>query len=158
MDAAFGEALARDGGDDAAPGLVASRNRGKDLLTMNDANRGRPSGQARVRLLELWERTSSRSGRRYLSGFLGGLSVVAFAETRAHPKRPDEELTVWTVYASESERPPRQGPARGDEARAPGRRLHRREGAKARQQQAAAEAAPAQHSGEPEDLDDAMPF
>ena len=83
---------------------------------MNDANRGcRPSGQPKVKLLELWERTGARSGKTYLSGFLGGLSVVAFAETRAHPKRPDEEVTVWSVYASESGRPPRSSPPARDQ-------------------------------------------
>jgi hypothetical protein len=64
---------------------------------------------------------------------------------RAHPKRPDEELTVWSIYASESERPPRQA-ARSSQ------QPHQRE---VRQQQAADGASQRQDGSE---LDDESPF
>ena len=71
-------------------------------MTMNSGRH--PASQPKVKLLELWERKSGRTGKTYMTGFLGNLNVVAFAETRTHPKRPGEELTVWTLYASEGER------------------------------------------------------
>ena len=58
---------------------------------------------------ELWERTSATTGRSYLAGYPGKLSVVGFREVRAHPKRPGEEVVVWSVYASEAEAPRREG-------------------------------------------------
>lgn len=77
---------------------------------MGDQNRGRRSAsQPKVKLLELWERTSATTGRSYLSGFLGKLNVVGFAETRLHPKRPGKEVVVWSIFASEAEVSRREG-------------------------------------------------
>jgi hypothetical protein len=65
-----------------------------------------------VRLCELWERTSERSGKVYLSGYWGDLSIVAFAKEREHPKRPGEIVTVWTIFAEERDSARRPGGGR----------------------------------------------
>ena len=77
---------------------------------MTDAPRGRrQADRPKVKLLELWERTSAATGRSYLAGYPGKLSVVGFREVRPHPKRPGEEVVVWSLFASEAEAPRREG-------------------------------------------------
>jgi hypothetical protein len=53
--------------------------------------------QPRVLLLTLFERTSTK-GRRYLSGWLGKASVVAF-----EGKADEQGRTVWEVFVSTPE-------------------------------------------------------
>jgi hypothetical protein len=153
LDRQYLEALARDGdgdgdgdgggdgdGDAGAAGLVASRNRGKDLCSMN----ARPP---RVLFATLTEATSA-AGRPYLRGWAGASNLVAFRG------EPDEQgRPTWDLFLAE--RPPRQAPARGGEASAAHARSYRREGAKARQERMADEVL--QRHGEPA-LDDELPF
>jgi hypothetical protein len=112
LDRRFVDALDRDGDGAAAGGdhaLVRSQDRLRDQRTMTDAPRGRrQADRPRVQLAELWERRSARTGTTYLAGFLGGLRLVGFAETRAHPKT-GEQITIWKLYASEAEAPRREG-------------------------------------------------
>src|SRR4051794_14181503 len=76
------------------------------------------SAGPRVLLLTLSERTSGR-GNRYMSGWLGKASVVAF-----QAEEPDKwGNPVWNVYVSEPEPRPEAGqerdPARRPQARRP---------------------------------------
>jgi hypothetical protein len=66
----------------------------------NETPRGAPH---KLKLLELWQRTSQKTGKAYLSGFLGDLSLIAFSKERPHPKRPDKRVIVWTVFAEEKD-------------------------------------------------------
>ncbi len=74
-----------------------------------DARSGHMSGprEPRVLLLTLSERTSAK-GTRYFTGYLGKAKLVAFLD-----KDPDKfGNPVWSVYASEPEPRPGQGPPR----------------------------------------------
>ena len=89
LDRGFADTLARDG-DQPAPGrtLVASRDRLKDLRSMNTA---------RVPLMTLSRRTSTK-GNEYLSGWLGKAAVVAF------PGSPDKfGNPTWDVFVRQPE-------------------------------------------------------
>ncbi len=63
----------------------------------------KPLGSARVLLVSLSERTSAK-GRKYMSGWLGKASVVAF------PGEPDKfGNETWDLFVSPA--PPRQQPS-----------------------------------------------
>lgn len=66
----------------------------------------------KVHLLDLRERTSA-NGNRYLSGWLGKASVVAFLDR-------DAEEPTWNVYVSEPK--PRAGTEGGDRQARPATR------------------------------------
>jgi hypothetical protein len=73
---------------------------------------------ARVKLMELREYVSDRSGKTYFSGFLGKAKVVVLRDERA--ECTGREKARWNVLLEEPE--PRDGdrPPRGD-SRSPGR-------------------------------------
>ncbi len=88
LDRQFAEVLARDGEADARRTLVISRNRLKDMRTMN---------ASRVLLTTLSRRTSTK-GNEYLAGWLGKASVVAF------PGEPDKfGNPTWDLFLSHPE-------------------------------------------------------
>src|SRR3954451_18921484 len=93
LDDAQAEALARDGGEVAGRqrAVFPPRQRRQDMRTMN-----RPR-EPRVLLLQLAERTSGRTGKRYLSGWCGKARLVGFLSdgTDRHGN------PVWNVYAAE---------------------------------------------------------
>jgi len=67
-----------------------------------------------LKLFKQWERTSAKTGKPYLSGFLGDLKLVTFCKEEPHPKNPGETIRVWTTFAEERD-PDRRPQARQDE-------------------------------------------
>jgi hypothetical protein len=103
MDTAAAEAQIRDGGSDGAPDIARPRCWRTDT-----------SGQqSKVLLLTLSERTSAR-GNRYMRGWLGRASVVAF-----QGEKDEAGNATWDIYVSTPE--PRPGLAGGARARSYGR-------------------------------------
>src|SRR5688500_11409718 len=97
----------RPGGGGAA-GYSRQEN-GQDYSEGGGSRQPASGGGRKLRLFKLWERTSERTGRTYLSGLLGDLSLIAFSDTKEHPKRPGERVTVWTVLAEERDPSRRPG-------------------------------------------------
>jgi len=105
LDRAALEAEARDGGLAGAP---ADLYRPRRFRTVDLSMTRPPAHDAKVLLLELRERVSSR-GTRYLSGWLGKASVVGFLADE-----PDDRGNpVWRVFVSTPEPRPDPGDGRG---------------------------------------------
>jgi hypothetical protein len=81
----------------------------RDYPRRDASGDARPAASRRkLKLCELWERQSAK-GNAYLSGFWGDLSLIAFCEERPHPKRPDEAIRVWSIFAEERDQNRRPG-------------------------------------------------
>jgi hypothetical protein len=103
LDRDYAESEARDGGSDGTPDIARPRRWKTDT-----------SGQAsKVLLLQLSERTSAR-GNRYMRGWLGKATVVAF-----QGEKDEAGNQSWDVYVSTPE--PREGLAGGARQRVYGR-------------------------------------
>jgi hypothetical protein len=89
LDTAAAEAMARDGGSDGVPDIARAK------VWRKDATVSGGRSEAKVLLLELSERISSK-GRKYMSGFLGKASVVAFEA--AEPDKFGRKK--WSVFVS----------------------------------------------------------
>jgi hypothetical protein len=55
-----------------------------------------------LRAAKLWEKTSERNGRRYLTGRLGGLRVVIFEN---HDKKNDSDPSHYLMFGEAPDRP-----------------------------------------------------
>jgi hypothetical protein len=90
---------------------------------------GGPMNEPRMlKVAELWERTSQKTGKKYLSGYWGNCQVLLFdGGEKDHPTRPGERVKTWTLLLQEKNadrRPQSKGaPARrqGNGARQLGR-------------------------------------
>jgi hypothetical protein len=63
------------------------------------------SDTALLRAAKLWEKTSERNGRRYLTGRLGGLRVLIFEN---HDKKNAGDPTHFLLFGEAPDKP-RQG-------------------------------------------------
>lgn len=73
----------------------------------------------RVRLMSLWQRTSSR-GTPYFAGYLGGVGVVMFRDDQAELKPGCE--AVWNLYIEERDVEDRRPAAAAHARRQPAKR------------------------------------
>jgi hypothetical protein len=69
-----------------------------------------------VKIAELWQRKSAKSGKTYFVGYAGPVQYIMFDGGRQpHPKRPDEEVHVWRLFVQEAD-PERRPKPKGQQA------------------------------------------